>query len=43
MDFEIFEKMDAPELRKYIQFILWHYRVMDAFWYLNIVNYNTKL
>ena len=36
MDFEIFEKMDAPELRKYIQFLLWHYRVMDAFWYLNI-------
>jgi hypothetical protein len=22
MDFEIFEKMDAPELRKYIQFLL---------------------
>ena len=36
MGFEIFEKMDAPELRKYIQFLLWHYRVMDAFWYLNI-------
>lgn len=36
MDIEIFEKMDAPELRKYIQFLLWHYRVMDAFWYLNI-------
>jgi hypothetical protein len=36
MDFEIFEKMDAPDLRKYIQFLLWHYRVVDAFWYLNI-------
>ena len=36
MDFEIFEKMDAPELRKYIQFLLWHYRVVDAFWYLYI-------
>ena len=34
MDFEIFEKMDAPELRNYIQFLLWHYRVVDAFWYL---------
>ena len=36
MDFEIFEKMDAPDLRNYIQFLLWHYRVVDAFWYLYI-------
>ncbi len=36
MDTKIFEKMDAPELRNYIQFLLWHYRVMDAFWFLNV-------
>ena len=36
MDFEIFENMDATELRKYIRFLLWHYRVVDAFWYLNV-------
>jgi hypothetical protein len=36
MELEIFEDMDAPDLRKYIQFLLWHYRVVDAFWYLNI-------
>ena len=36
MDLDIFEKMEAPELRKYIEFLLWHYRVMDSFWYLYI-------
>ena len=36
MDLTPFERMEAPDLRKYIEFLLWHYRVMDAFWYLNI-------
>jgi len=36
MDLKIFEKMDTPELKNYIQFLLWHYRVMDSFWYLYI-------
>ncbi len=36
MDTKLFEKMDAPALRNYIQFLLWHYRVMDAFWFLNV-------
>ena len=36
MNLEVFEKMDASELRNYIRFLLWHYRVVDAFWYLNV-------
>lgn len=36
MDLSLFEDMDAPELRKYIQFLLWHYRVMDAFWFIKV-------
>lgn len=34
MDMTVFENMDAPELRKYVEFLLWNYRVMDAFWFI---------
>ena len=36
MNLDIFKKMDAPQLRRYIEFLLQHYRVMDAFWFIYI-------
>ena len=36
MDLGVLEKAEAPELKKYLQFLLWHYRVVDAFWFLYV-------
>ena len=34
MDLTLFADLDAPELRQYLRFLLWHYRLMDSFWYI---------
>ncbi len=36
MDMSVFDSMDADELKTYIAFLLWHYRVVDAFWFLRV-------
>ena len=31
-----FDAMDKEDMRKYLDFLMWHYRVVDAFWYVAI-------
>lgn len=42
MDMQIFETLDAAQMRQYLEFLLWHYRVVDSLWFLKVAErFNT--
>jgi len=34
MNTDLFKTMEPGELRRYLEFLLWHYKVADAFWFI---------
>ena len=38
MDLKVFDSMDEPLLRAYLEYLLWNFRAVDGFWFLYVQN-----